>query len=161
METVEAELPTNYKDMEALRYAMRTDGKSGFVFINHHQRNFALKNIYGAVIDTGVTQFPPLDIKGDISFFMPFQMPVGCLLYTSGTEETPSGETQGETTAPPPPPTEPVRFSVDFDALKAVNPDNIGWLIMNGTQVNNPVVRGEDNTHYLRYTCLLYTSRCV
>lgn len=77
METVEAELPTNYKDMEALRYAMRTDGKSGFVFINHHQRNFALKNIYGAVIDTGVTQFPPLDIKGDNSFFMPFQMPVG------------------------------------------------------------------------------------
>lgn len=71
-----------------------------------------------------------------------------------GTEETPPGETQGETTAPPPPPTEPVRFSVDFDALKAVNPDNIGWLIMNGTQVNNPVVRGEDNTHYLRYTYL-------
>lgn len=49
---------------------------------------------------------------------------------------------------------EPVRKSVpvqvDFDALKAVNEDVIGWLYCEGTEINYPVLQGEDDNEYLR-----------
>lgn len=39
--------------------------------------------------------------------------------------------------------------AVDFDALRTVNPDIAGWLYCAGTPINDPVVRGGDNTFYL------------
>lgn len=42
----------------------------------------------------------------------------------------------------------PVR--VDLDALKAVNEDVIGWLYCEGTEINYPVLQGEDDNEYLR-----------
>jgi|GEM_PF-674982 len=37
-----------------------------------------------------------------------------------------------------------------FDAgMRAINPNYIAWLIINGMRVNYPVVRGEDNERYL------------
>ncbi len=64
-------------DGETLRYCMRTDGKSGFVFINHYERLTELCDIENAVIDAGDVEFPPIDVKGDVSFFMPFNMDLG------------------------------------------------------------------------------------
>lgn len=64
-------------DLENLRYAMRTDGNSGFVFINHYQRLAKLKNNKKVVIDTGRTVFPPINICGDTSFIMPFGLKFG------------------------------------------------------------------------------------
>ncbi len=61
-------------DLTTLRCAMRTDGNSGFVFINHYQRLAKLKDIENAVIDTGTVRFPPINVKGDIAFIMPFNM---------------------------------------------------------------------------------------
>ncbi len=62
-------------DVDLLRYGMRTDGKSGLVFVNHFQRRSKLADIGGAVIDTGCgVVFPPVDVRGDVSFFMPFRM---------------------------------------------------------------------------------------
>lgn len=39
--------------------------------------------------------------------------------------------------------------TVDFAALQAINPDVVAWIYMEGTQINYPVVRGEDNDEYL------------
>ncbi|WP_321970657.1 class B sortase [Paratractidigestivibacter sp.] len=39
---------------------------------------------------------------------------------------------------------------VDWDALKAVNPDVVGWIQIPGTVVNYPVYQGSDNDEYLR-----------
>ena len=43
------------------------------------------------------------------------------------------------------------KLKVDWDALKAANPDTVGWVYIPGTPVNYPVVQGEDNDHYLYY----------
>ncbi len=42
-------------------------------------------------------------------------------------------------------------FIVDYDALAAINPDFIGWLYLDGTVINYPVVQGEDNSYYLNH----------
>lgn len=77
MEAVDAENSVAVDDISSLRYGMRTDGRSGFVFINHYQRLTDLKDIENVVIDTGTVEFPPINVKGDVSFFMPFNMDLG------------------------------------------------------------------------------------
>ena len=64
-------------DTNSLRYGMRTNGKSGFVFVNHYQRLTELTDIENAVISAGNVEFPPIDVKGEVSFFMPFNMKIG------------------------------------------------------------------------------------
>lgn len=64
-------------DTNSLRYGMRTNGKSGFVFVNHYQRLTKLADIENAVISAGNVEFPPIDVKGEVSFFMPFNMKMG------------------------------------------------------------------------------------
>lgn len=64
-------------DTNSLRYGMRTNGKSGFVFVNHYQRLTELADIENAVISAGNIEFPPIDVKGEVSFFMPFNMKMG------------------------------------------------------------------------------------
>ncbi len=43
---------------------------------------------------------------------------------------------------------------IDFDELKRINPDIVGWLSMKDTVIDYPVVKGEDNDYYLHH---LYT----
>lgn len=74
MEAVDAQNTVNADDISSLRYGMRTDGKSGFVFVNHYQRLTELENIENAVINTGSVVFPPINVKDGVSFFMSFNM---------------------------------------------------------------------------------------
>lgn len=71
---VDSEKPVDRDDTVSLRYGMRTDGKRGFVFINHYQRLTELAGISDVVIDTGSVVFPSIDVCKEVSFFMPFHM---------------------------------------------------------------------------------------
>lgn len=84
---VEAEHAVKREDTASLRYAMRTDGKRGFVFVNHYQRISKLEDIRNVVIDTGVVTFPSIDVCGDVSFFMPFNMELSGNVLTYATAQ--------------------------------------------------------------------------
>ena len=76
MEHVPAEHFVPCTDTKHLRCCLRTDGTRGFVFVNHYQRGMALEDIRGAEIEALGVAFPPLDVCGDVSFFMPVHMPL-------------------------------------------------------------------------------------
>ena len=82
-------------DTNSLRYGMRTDGKRGFVFVNHYQRLTELADIENTVISAGNVEFPPIDVKGEVSFFMPFNMKMGdsVLEYATAQPLCKCGET--------------------------------------------------------------------
>ena len=42
-------------------------------------------------------------------------------------------------------------ISVDFEGLRAENPDVVGWIYSEGTQINYPVLRGDSNGKYLHH----------
>jgi len=42
--------------------------------------------------------------------------------------------------------------SLDLDALREVNPDVAGWLLVPGTGISHPVLQGPDNDYYLKHS---------
>ena len=42
-------------------------------------------------------------------------------------------------------------ISVDFDELKKKNSDTVGFIKVNGTNVNYPIVQANDNSYYLKH----------
>lgn len=77
MEAVDSQNFVGRYDTTTLRYSMRTDGNSGYVFINHYQRLDVLEDVKNAVIDTGSVTFPAIDICGETAFFIPFNIRLG------------------------------------------------------------------------------------
>lgn len=43
------------------------------------------------------------------------------------------------------------KYKIDFEKLKNINEDTIAWLKVNGTNVEFPVVQGENNDYYLKH----------
>lgn len=42
-------------------------------------------------------------------------------------------------------------ISVDFAELQKMNPEVVGWIFQEGTNINYPIMHGLDNTFYLNY----------
>ena len=98
-------------------------------------------------------------------------------------EQYVSQETVMPTTAPSLPdstepsqtqPTQPPDVSawpvVDFEGLKQINPDIVGWILIEGTNINYPIVQAEDNDYYLDHLfdgsynkagCIFLDYRCA
>lgn len=49
------------------------------------------------------------------------------------------------------PETEPYVSPINFEELKKENPDTIGWVRVPGTNIDYPIVQGEDNDFYLNH----------
>ncbi len=43
-------------------------------------------------------------------------------------------------------------ISIDWDALREINPDIVGWIYVENTDIDYPIVQGEDNDYYLSYS---------
>ena len=41
---------------------------------------------------------------------------------------------------------------MDWVALRMLNPDIVGWILVDGTYIDYPIVRGQDNDWYLHHT---------
>lgn len=79
--------------------------------------------------------------------------------YTSRATAETSRETKPESDDPYLKEIEPlleddtVPLEIDWDSLKAVNADTVGWIYIEGVpSISYPVVRGIDNDYYLHYT---------
>ena len=44
-----------------------------------------------------------------------------------------------------------VEASIDMEALRAINPDAVGWLTACGGEIDGPVVQAEDDQYYLHH----------
>jgi len=42
-------------------------------------------------------------------------------------------------------------IGADFEALRKINSDVVGWVCVQGTKINYPVVQTDDNSYYLRH----------
>ncbi len=95
MENVMSTYEPVASDFESLRYCMRTNGESGFVFVNNYQRLGKLSDHQDVVIDTGKVEFPAFDVKGEVCFFFPFNMDLSgkCLEYATAQPLCKMGDT--------------------------------------------------------------------
>ena len=83
--------PTDYNDNTTLRWSVRSNGQSGYVFVNnyHRLRTSSAKENVQFTIETIDKQFTfptqPIDVPSNSSFFIPFNMQLGKanLLYST------------------------------------------------------------------------------
>lgn len=87
MELVEPEKKVVPEDLKSLRYVMRTDGESGFVFVNHYQRLAHLSDVERVTIEALGNTFPEIAVRGDISFFLPVNMELSGNLLKAATAQ--------------------------------------------------------------------------
>lgn len=75
-----ADNPQNPNDLEHLRYCLRTDGRSGYLFVNNFVRGYAMAEhtrAFTVSTENGTVTFPEMTFRdGDYGFY-PFRLPLG------------------------------------------------------------------------------------
>ena len=74
MESVGASEFVKETDTSGLRYCMRTDGKSGFIFVNNYQRHAHLQAHKDVVFKALDVEFMPVNVGEDTAFILPFNL---------------------------------------------------------------------------------------
>lgn len=74
-------LPKDEFDLETLRTAFRSNGKSGFLFLNNYQRRIPMAEhkdvILTAELDDEIVSFPKIDVNDGDFFVWPVNLPIG------------------------------------------------------------------------------------
>ncbi|MEO5774920.1 MAG: beta-galactosidase [Sphingomicrobium sp.] len=76
-------VPSGPGDLDTPRIAARSDGASGFVFVNNHVRQYRMANHpavrFEVATDKGVLRFPsrPIAVKNGSYFFFPYNLDLG------------------------------------------------------------------------------------
>lgn len=53
-----------------------------------------------------------------------------------------------------------VKVPIDFDSLYVINSDIVGWIYFENIDINYPIVKGIDNSFYLKYTFKKQQNSC-
>ena len=80
----------------------------------------------------------------DLRQFVRIPAPEPTIHTSSSTELTPPPSSEPEPTPPSAP-------EVDFESLRAVNPEIVAWLTINGTNIDYPVAQHSDNDYDLHH----------
>lgn len=77
---IPADNPQNPQDLDHLRYCLRTDGQSGYLFVNNFVRGYTMAEhtrVFTVETESGMITFPEMTFRdGDYGFY-PFGMPLG------------------------------------------------------------------------------------
>lgn len=72
--------------------------------------------------------------------------------YVKDTQEEESKTNPGSEVKQEPKEEKPRGPEVDWQSLKSINQEIIGWIQIEGTEISYPVVKGSDNQFYLKHT---------
>lgn len=86
-----ARVPADAADLETLRWSVRSDGDSGFLFVNNHVRQHPMAEHRGVVFTVRLgarcLTVPPLDIRPGESFVWPLRLDLGGIRLTYATAQ--------------------------------------------------------------------------
>ena len=71
-------------------------------------------------------------------------------ILIDATPSIPTTTKPGDTTKITPTSTYDIKYEKVFEKLLAINPDTVGWLTVNNTNIDYPVVQKDDNDYYLK-----------
>ncbi len=103
------------------------------------------------VLAAAVVEAPPPETETETETAPETQIETESTETEPETQAETMPETEPEETLPPDPAAEELA-ALNLDALRVFNEDVIGWIQIPGTELDYPLLQGEDNDYYLRRT---------